>query len=700
MTLQLPLQFAVFAAITTACCWDNIPSIPSNRRSQYYLRNDDGAYNYGYDSGDGLAAQQQSTADNQVEGFYTSTNPDGSIVNVKYTAGVQGFVPETSQPSGAAQSRNVQSSSWNSQSHQAVKPLHAPVQAPARSFSTPHVPTRTSSSSIAQHDEDSNSNSDASYKISYNTGEHSRDEKSDAAGNVQGRYSYTDEAGEHDLTYVAGPGIGFQVTGGSLSSPNGLANVAAASRASKTNFQSKVASNSRVIGKSWKTSPEPSADGAYAFSYDAGDHSRTESADSSGNVQGRYSYSDEAGQHDLSYVAGADTGFVVTGGSLSNPSGATASRSFNQGSQSNLKSNANLHSRVAEKSWASPDVRSQQPATDGAYSFSYDADDHSRTETADSAGNIQGRYSFSNEAGQHDLSYIAGADTGFVVTGGSLADPNGLAAASPLAAKAIVVAPQQSWRKPPNSGTSADFRGSNQQQSSANLHSHGAAVSSKVFNQQPTTSDHDGSAYAFSYQTDSHSRQESSDATGRVKGGFEVKTDGGHQQFQFETGGRGSDETQNDFKQGWQQQQGPKVQQQGWEDQKQSLKVHSQDWQQPQKDLKVQQLSWEDQLRVQQQDWDNQQQGWQQQQQGWQDQSQDFDPDQDLQFGGGFNPFLIPSTHRMRIFNNDDSVYPSFTVITPSSQKSLDYGPKDAVILNYLPPQHSKKHGYIYDTQH
>ena len=368
--------------------WKSIPEIPTNRRTQFYVLHDDGSYKYGYDTGkDGSYAKQKSSAANQVEGYYGYPNVEGNIVNVKYTAGVQGFVPEN------VQSSSGQSKVWSASSQ-------SQHQAPA----------------IVKQSSYSNDNSDASYSLSYNTGDHSRTESSDASGNVQGSYSYTNEAGNHDLTYVAGAKTGFQVTGGSLSVPNGLLNAgdtksSSSSQASGSSWQQKQGSNSQ--SSSWDSSSnEPATDGSYSFSYNAGDHSRKESADAAGNVQGQYAYTNEAGNHDLSYVAGAKTGFQVTGGSLSVPNGLVGKnlnvKSSYGKAESSYSGSSNAHSGHASQ------------VDDGSCKFSYNAGDHSRNEAADASGNVQGSYSYQSESGNKDLHYKAGQE-GFIVTGGNLA---------------------------------------------------------------------------------------------------------------------------------------------------------------------------------------------------------------------------------------------------------------------------------------
>lgn len=63
---------------------------------------------------------------------------------------------------------------------------------------------------------------DGSYNFGYRTPDSARQEGSDGRGNVHGSYSFRNGGGNHDLAFVAGPGIGFQPTGGTLARPNGI----------------------------------------------------------------------------------------------------------------------------------------------------------------------------------------------------------------------------------------------------------------------------------------------------------------------------------------------------------------------------------------------------------------------------------------------------------------------------------------------
>lgn len=55
--------------------------------------------------------------------------------------------------------------------------------------------------------------------IDFSTQHMSHSQHTDDSGIVLGKYSYYDDAGYHELSYKAGPGIGFVVMGGNLAKP-------------------------------------------------------------------------------------------------------------------------------------------------------------------------------------------------------------------------------------------------------------------------------------------------------------------------------------------------------------------------------------------------------------------------------------------------------------------------------------------------
>jgi hypothetical protein len=72
---------------------EKVPAIPAGRRLEYYMLEDDGAYRFGYDTGEGQSAAVRADQNNQVQGQYSYVDSVGKRVNVAYTAGNSGFVP-------------------------------------------------------------------------------------------------------------------------------------------------------------------------------------------------------------------------------------------------------------------------------------------------------------------------------------------------------------------------------------------------------------------------------------------------------------------------------------------------------------------------------------------------------------------------------------------------------------------------------
>jgi hypothetical protein len=84
----------VLVLATCALAWENLPAIPAGRRTEYYLLQDDGAYRFGYDTGDGQSAVASANSNNQVRGQYSYVDNTGKRVSLAYTAGDSGFLPQ------------------------------------------------------------------------------------------------------------------------------------------------------------------------------------------------------------------------------------------------------------------------------------------------------------------------------------------------------------------------------------------------------------------------------------------------------------------------------------------------------------------------------------------------------------------------------------------------------------------------------
>jgi hypothetical protein len=86
-------QALVLVLVVCTLGWENLPAIPAGRRTEYYLLQDDGAYRYGYDTGEGQSAVAIADRSNQVQGQYSYVDNTGKRVSLAYKAGDSGFLP-------------------------------------------------------------------------------------------------------------------------------------------------------------------------------------------------------------------------------------------------------------------------------------------------------------------------------------------------------------------------------------------------------------------------------------------------------------------------------------------------------------------------------------------------------------------------------------------------------------------------------
>uniref|UniRef100_A0A1Q3FPH4 Uncharacterized protein n=2 Tax=Culex tarsalis TaxID=7177 RepID=A0A1Q3FPH4_CULTA len=194
-------------------------------------------YGFSYNTGD---AFHQAVADQSgnVRGNYWYRDPTGRRNDLRYRAGPGiGFVPTGGSlaiPNGLGSRSSgpfgVTTPRWNDQTANAF--------GDGADGRFPYVDPETSRVGGIYDPNGANSRSpiptagtihrggpatgDGSYNFGYQTPDSARQEGSDARGNVHGAYSFRNGGGNHDLAYVAGPGIGFQPTGGTLARPNGL----------------------------------------------------------------------------------------------------------------------------------------------------------------------------------------------------------------------------------------------------------------------------------------------------------------------------------------------------------------------------------------------------------------------------------------------------------------------------------------------
>ncbi|EDS45689.1 conserved hypothetical protein [Culex quinquefasciatus] len=190
-------------------------------------------YGFSYNTGD---AFHQAAADQSgnVRGNYWYRDPTGGRHDLRYRAGPGiGFVPtggSLAVPNGLGRRSPFGGTTprWNDPSVNAFGDDRLSYADPeASSVGGIHDPNGANSRSPAPtagtiHHGDGPATDDRSYNFGYRTPDSVRQEGSDGRGNVHGSYAFRNGGGNHDLAYIAGPGIGFQPTGGTLARPNGL----------------------------------------------------------------------------------------------------------------------------------------------------------------------------------------------------------------------------------------------------------------------------------------------------------------------------------------------------------------------------------------------------------------------------------------------------------------------------------------------
>ncbi|PSN44422.1 hypothetical protein C0J52_16458 [Blattella germanica] len=479
-------------AVCGALGWENLPAIPAGRRAEYYLLQDDGGYKYGYDTGTGQSAVVSADPGNQVQGKYEYLGKGGRKVSLSYTAGNEGFVPQ----------------------------LQGSSSGPGYSSGSPNFNSAAQDSSTVDADYDSKA--DASYAFSIDTDSYKRTESADAKGNVRGQYSYSSQdGGSHSLSYIAGGGTGFVVTGGDSNAVSAAPNNAYVPPVTSSNNayvppgNAYVAPASPYSGSASNPKGNINDDGSYSFSFNTADQSREESADSQNNVRGSYSFKakDDGQTRRVDYTAGAATGFVAQGAHLPvAPSGPAPSTGFPSYSTASSPSFGYFSTGQGASAYSPA-----SPQADGSYSFTYDAGDHSRQESGDAQNNVRGSFSFkAKDDGQtRRIDYEAGAGTGFVAKGSHL----------PVAPSTV------------GNGYQAPSVGYGSPVSSAGYDSQNVVVnaySGAGSNEESPSGD---ASYSFSYNAGDHFRQESSDAQGNVQGQFSfVAKDGVNRKIDYTAG--------------------------------------------------------------------------------------------------------------------------------------------------------------------
>lgn len=355
--------------VSPIVCWENLPQLQSGKRNEYFVVKDDGGYEYGYDGGIGSFAKQSGNTNNEVNGHFSYPSENGEVIDIKYTAGVDGYIPNSVSSTQLSRSGS------------------------ASLGSNPIIPTSGSHS----------------YSYKTNHGQNS--------ANNGGSYSYTNSYG-HPLTKISSNDGNDGSSAYSYSAQSVTAN----------NYDRHWNAKQYQDDGNNKWNGNQKNDASYGFAYNAGDSSRQESANEDGTINGKYSFTNEDGLHEVQYVAGAETGFKITGFK-----GFEQNVGKVQGSEWQTKkfdtpdvAYSAEHKSPKSQSWNQKSYDNE--SGDASYKFGYNTGSLARHEESNANGEVVGQYSFTDTAGQHDLHYIAGDKTGFIVTGGSLSSTNGGAA--------------------------------------------------------------------------------------------------------------------------------------------------------------------------------------------------------------------------------------------------------------------------------
>ncbi|ROT85486.1 Pupal cuticle protein 27 [Penaeus vannamei] len=464
-----------------------IPTVGLGARSQYYVLHDDGTFKYGYDTVDHLPVAPLANFGSRVSPKSASTTYSDPAVSSQPIASTKSAAPQT--PLEEAQIR---------------------------------------SSALG----------DGSYSFSYENQRSSRHETADALNNVKGRYSFiADDDVNRQIQYIAGADTGYIAEGDSLPQgppvpgaesgiPTGrILPVLSEQQANKLAAATSGSASASPLTAATYSSPLDSAprDASYSFSYDAGQSSRSESADPNLNVQGTFSFdADDGVRRTVNYVAGSATGFVAEGDHL------PIAPDTDFGSRIQSSSSGVVSTKSAATTYVAP--APSQPAAstipvevaqvrssaldDGSYSFSYETQSSSRHESGDGHNNVRGRYSFvADDNINREIQYIAGADTGYIAEGDSLPQgPPVPGAESGIPTGRILPVLSEEEANKLAAATSG----------SASASPLTAAIYSSPLDSAPRDA-----SYSFSYDAGQSSRSESADPNLNVQGTFSFDADDG-----------------------------------------------------------------------------------------------------------------------------------------------------------------------------
>ena len=144
---------------------------------------------------------------------------------------------------------------------------------------------------------------------------------------------------------------------------------------------------------------DPNEDPSYSYTFRTPTHAKQEVSDSNGHVNGKYYFYDDVGErHDVTYEAGARTGFNVK---TPFPDSKVFSGLFYTGAAGKPGGNPRGKTSILQK-------------LDGSYRFVAAGPDQRRIEQSDAIGNVRGSYTYVDDKGQQrTVEYIAGPGIGY-----------------------------------------------------------------------------------------------------------------------------------------------------------------------------------------------------------------------------------------------------------------------------------------------
>ncbi|KAK4310952.1 hypothetical protein Pmani_017508 [Petrolisthes manimaculis] len=436
-----------------------IPQVGNNRRSQYYVLHNDGTYKYGYDTGEGAFEAARLHHRGRQDGQFGYRDPEGNAVSLQYEAGEGGFQatgshipqahPDFHTAHAAARARppfvdplantrsdasygfrfvedgqareeqsdadgNVRGSYTYTDEEGQTRTISYVAgsdtgfvvtgddlpQAPLAPGATPAATTLSSGAA-------SSAFRGASYRPSTTSSSHrgssfssSSFRPSTSGSRFTGTSSTTQYSGTHGART---PAVSTSHTSAyrtpTISRPS---TSSAHSSLSTTRFGSTRQSTRPVEVANTRSQITPG--GGYEVAYQTSSHSRAESGDAANNVDGRFNFvaEDDGQRREINYEAGSDTGFIAEGAHIpvgpevpGAPSGQPTGRIV----------------PVQEVPFIDPLADSN---TDASYSFGFESEQYSRTESADADGNVQGTYTVVDDDGtRRTYRFRAGQGVGY-----------------------------------------------------------------------------------------------------------------------------------------------------------------------------------------------------------------------------------------------------------------------------------------------